>query len=99
MGINRQEELEAAYGSVEEGLAHEEGIVSERDIRAIATWSIHDQGDDPGRVEDFKRMACCDHVCRQCKHAWFSNTNDQVCELCGGDDIQDIFDESPEDTE
>jgi rubrerythrin len=60
---------------------------------------LMDQGDDPGRVEDFKRMACTDHVCRACKHSWFSNTNDEVCELCGGDDIQDIFDESSEDTE
>jgi rubrerythrin len=71
---------------------------SDRDLAAIASWMRHDQGDDPGRVED-KRMACCDHICRACKHSWFSNTNDENCELCGSDDIQDIFDESPSDYE
>ena len=42
-------------------------------------------------------MACIDHQCRTCGHAWFSNTQDPICELCGSDDITEWFDEDPDD--
>ena len=42
-------------------------------------------------------MACVDHVCRTCKHGWFSNRCDEVCEMCGGSDIKDSFDEADDD--
>jgi predicted nucleic acid-binding Zn-ribbon protein len=42
-------------------------------------------------------VACVDHQCRTCGAAWFSNRVDQCCELCGGADIKDTFDEADDD--
>jgi hypothetical protein len=42
-------------------------------------------------------MATLDHVCRQCGHGWLSNTDDEHCELCGSDDINDCWDDEDED--
>ena len=69
--------------------------MSDRDFSAIASW-MWGEGPDPGRVAD-RYAACVDHRCRRCGHAWFSNRCDTNCELCGSDDIQDTFDESPSD--